>query len=36
MGLFHSDRLEKLTLLGEGFVQIRREFTDDIDRNMQF
>ena len=24
----HSDRLEKLTLLREGFVQIRREFTE--------
>ena len=38
MGLLppHSDRLEKLTLLREGFVQIRREFTEILTETCSF
>ena len=32
----HSDRLEKLTLLREGFVQIRREFTEILTETCSF
>ena len=40
MGLWvvtpHSDRLEKLALLREGFVQIRREFTEILTEMCSF
>ena len=32
----HSDRLEKLTLLREGFMQIRREFTEILTEMCSF
>ena len=32
----HSDRLKKLTLLREGFVQIRREFTEILTETYSF
>ena len=32
----HSDRLEKLTLLREGFVQIRRELTEILTKTLSF
>ena len=40
MGLWvvtpHSNRLEKLTLLSEGVVQIRQEFTEILTKTCSF